>query len=81
MLNNLKTLSTVMILSAAFATPAFAAANNGRAHHLKNFRGAYNLVTAPSFSQGPKSLGNFGLDGRDPSRVGGRDPSLNPSGS
>jgi hypothetical protein len=80
MLNNLKTLSTVMLLSAALATPAFAATSYGRVHHLKNFRGAYNQVMTPA-SQGQINLDNFGLSGRDPSRVGGFDPSLNPSGS
>jgi hypothetical protein len=78
MLNNLKTLSTVMLLSAAVATPAFAHAT--KHSHATNFRGAYNQVMTPS-SQGAVNQENFGISGRDPSRVGGFDPSLNPSGS
>jgi hypothetical protein len=32
-------------------------------------------------SQAERNIQNFGFSGRDPSRVGGWDPSLNPSGS
>ena len=81
MLTNVKTLSTVMLLSAALATPAFAHATNHHAYGTKDLRGAYNQVTTPSASQGAIRLENFGLGGRDPSRVGGFDPTLNPSGS
>ena len=82
MLTNLKTLSTAMLLSAALAAPAFAhATNHGRAHGLTNFRGAYNQLSTPSFSQGLMNQDNFGFSGRDPSRPGGYDPSLRPSGS
>jgi len=80
MLTNIKTLSTVMLLSAAIATPAFAATSSGHMSHLKNFRNTYNQVMTPS-SQGQINFENFGLSGRDPSRVGGFDPSLNPPGS
>jgi hypothetical protein len=79
MLTNVKTLSDVMLLSAAPATPAFAHA--AKHSHATNFRGAYNQVMTPSSSQGAVNLENFGFSGRDPSRVGGWDPSLNPSGS
>lgn len=81
MLTNVKTLSTVMLLSAALATPAFAHTTSHRAHGLRDFRGAYNQVITPSASQGTIRLENFGSGGREPSRVGGFDPSLNPSGS
>jgi len=47
--------------------------------HRDNFRGAYNQVVMPS--QGERNIENFGFGGRDPSRVGGFDPSLKPSGS
>ena len=80
MLTNVKTLSTVMLLSAALATPAFAATSDGHIRHLRNFRSTYDQVMTPS-SQGQINLENFGITGRDPSRVGGWDPSLNPSGS
>jgi hypothetical protein len=79
MLTNVKTLSTVMLLSAALATPAFAHAT--KHSHATNVRGAYNQVMAPADSQGQANLENFGFSGRDPSRVGGWDPSLHPSGS
>lgn len=80
---SMKTLSAVIVLSAAIATPAFAQA----AHHkrvLKNFNGVYNQVGTPySIPQTQEQLNiqNFGFSGRDPSRAGGWDPSLNPSGS
>ena len=32
-------------------------------------------------TQAERNIQNFGFSGRDPSRVGGWDPSLNPSGS
>ena len=79
MLTNLKTLSTVTLLSVALATPALAHAT--KHSHATNFRGAYNQVMTPSSSQGAVDLENFGLRGRDPSRVGGWDPSFNPPGS
>ena len=79
MLTNVKTLSTVMLLSAALATPAFAHTTHHRSYSMKDFRGSYNQVITPSASQGAVNLESFG--GRDPSRVGGFDPSLNPSGS
>jgi hypothetical protein len=77
---NVKTLSTVMLLSAALATPSFAhATKHGRASALTNFRGSYNQVIAPSAPQ--VSLPSFGFDERDPSRVGGIDPSRHPAGN
>jgi len=82
MLTNVKTLSTVMLLSAALATPAFAhATKHSRANGLTNYRGSYNQVITPYSSQGAVNQENFGFSGRDLSRVGGWDPSLNPSGS
>ena len=77
----MKALSAVIILSAAVATPVFAQPM----HHARNFRGAYNQLTEPSYAiprtQAERNIENFGFSGRDPSRVGGEDPSLNPSGS
>ena len=76
-----KVLGAALILSAAVATPAFAQ-DHGRAH-VRHFRGAYNQMIGPSYYAGPSSraernLENFGFSGRDPSRVGGMDPNLNP---
>jgi hypothetical protein len=57
-----------------------------RAHDQRNFRGSFNQLNGPSYavpltSEEKQTIENFGFSGRDPSRVGGRDPSLNPSGS
>ena len=75
-----KTLTAMIILSTAIATPAFA---KGTYRH-DTFRGAYNQVTEPFAvpqSRAERNIENFGFSGRDASRVGGWDPSLNPSGS
>jgi hypothetical protein len=54
----------------------------GRAYDRQNFRGAYNQMNAPYYA--PRNsdeywnLENFGITGRDPSRVGGQSPWLNP---
>jgi hypothetical protein len=78
----MKALSALLILTAAVATPAFAK-EHGRAYD--RYRGAYDQLNGPSFaipqSQEGRNIENFGFSGRDPSRVGGEDPSLNPSGS
>jgi hypothetical protein len=76
-----KLLSAVLILSATVATPVFAQ-DHGRAH-VRHFRGAYNQMIGPSYyavpsSRAERNLENFGFSGRDPSRVGGMDPNLNP---
>jgi hypothetical protein len=81
-MTKLKTLSAAIILSAAVATPVIAQP----AHHARaNYRGAYNQITEPSYAvpstQAERNIENFGFSGRDPSRVGGEDPSLRPSGS
>jgi hypothetical protein len=60
-------------------------------HHIRrgydrwDFRQAHNQWNGP-FDATPQTgyhwrTNGFGFRGRDPSRVGGRDPSLNPSGS
>jgi hypothetical protein len=81
-MTNMKTLSAVIILATAIATPAFAKEHG---HAQDRYRGAYNQITEPSFAvpatQAGRNIENFGFGGRDSSRVGGWDPSLNPSGS
>jgi hypothetical protein len=81
-MTNVKTLSAVIILATAIATPAFAKQHG---HAYDRYRGTYNQMTEPSFAvpstQAGRNIENFGFSGRDPSRVGGWDPSLNPSGS
>ena len=91
-----KVLSTLALFSAVTASPAFAQGagmrepiHHRRAYDQRNFRGAYNQLNGPLYTApyaAPRTLdrpdiNRFGFDGRDPSRVGGEDPSLNPSGS
>ena len=81
-MTNVKTLSAMIILAAAVATPAFAK-EHGRAHD--RYRGAYNQLSEPSYAipetQASRNIENFGFSGKDPSEPGGWDPSLNSSGS
>jgi hypothetical protein len=78
-MTKIKTLTAMIILSTAVATPVFA---KGMNYHSQSFRGAYNQVTAPSLTtEEGRNLEDFGFSGRDSSRVGGEDPSLRPSGS
>jgi hypothetical protein len=78
-MKKIKTLTALIILSTAVATPVFA---KGMNYHSQSFRKAYNQVTVPSLStQEERNIENFGFSGKDPSRVGGEDPSLRPSGS
>ena len=79
-MTKIKTLTAMMILASAVATPVFA---KGNLSHNETFRRAYNQVTEPSFAapRAERNIENFGFSGRDASRVGGWDPSLNPSGS
>jgi hypothetical protein len=83
-MTKMKALSAVVILSAAVATPVFAQpTHHGRSYD--QFRGSYNQLNGPSYAapdaQARRNIEDFGFSGRDPSRVGGEDPSLNPSGS
>jgi hypothetical protein len=82
-MTSLKTLSAVVILSAAVATPAFAHSTHHVRHHYRDFRGSYNQLIGPSYygvpsSQGERNIEDFGFSGRDRSRPGGWDPNLNP---
>jgi hypothetical protein len=81
-MTSVRTLSAVIILAAAVATPVFAK-EHGRAYD--RYRGAYNQLSEPSYAipatQAGRNIENFGFSGRDPSRAGGWDPSLSPSGS
>jgi hypothetical protein len=51
------------------------------AQDSRAFRDVYDGPYAIPQSQGERNIENFGFSGRDPSRVGGWDPNLNPSGS
>jgi len=82
---SIKALSAAIVLSAAIATPTFAqATHHGRVHDLRSFHRMYNQLGTPhsiSQTQEEFNMQNSGFRGKDPSRVGGWDPSLNPSGS
>lgn len=86
--------SALLILTAIATAPALAqdAGLHGPGHSMKHhhhlrahgqhFRGAYNQSYRqtdpdPVFQRNKE---NFGFSGRDPSRIGGADPSLNPLG-
>jgi hypothetical protein len=75
----MKTLTAVAILATTVATPVFA---KGKTYHNEMFSGAYNQMSEPSFAvpstRAERNIENFGFSGRDPSRVGGWDPNLNP---
>jgi hypothetical protein len=79
----MKTLSAVLILFAAATTPVFAqdasvVAPHPARSHDRNYRGTYNQVNGPSFAT-PVTRDSLGVrEVRDPSRVGGEDPSFNP---
>ncbi len=66
----------------SYAGPARYHGGQGR---LQRFYRSYNQVgpgvVAPPASEAYRNLENFGFSGRDPSRVGGYSPSLNPPGS
>jgi hypothetical protein len=51
-------------------------------HDRSDYRRSYNQVTEPFYAapqtREGRNMENFGFSGRDPSRVGGEDPSLNP---
>jgi hypothetical protein len=57
--------------------------SNYRVPDDQNYRRAYNqwnetFDTQPLTNEERRNLENFGFSGRDPSRVGGEDPNLNP---
>jgi len=81
----IKTLSAVAIVTAALASPVFAqdeAAPHKPTHALRHYRSTYNQVQSPAFVAPRESIGTY-LDNEsfDRSRIGGRDPDFNPSGS
>jgi hypothetical protein len=85
-----KILGAIAIISTAIATPVFAQEAIGPAHGLESRsvthdRGAYNqpdtsLYSRPLSNEERRNLEDFGMSGRDPSRVGGEDPYLHPGG-
>jgi hypothetical protein len=82
-MTNIKTLSAVIILSAAVAAPVFA--RDGRLDHLgthwrhHHFRDSFNQRNE-RFGPNPQVQRNTeDFRGRDPSRIGGEDPDMHPS--
>ena len=67
------------LVAASSVQMATAAEHHAHKAYRGNFRGAYNQLNG--FSQDHRNIQNFGFSGRDPSRVGGEDPSLNPPGN
>jgi hypothetical protein len=82
-MTNLKTISAVVLLSTAIASPVFAqgARESSRMEHQTYYR-SYGQSTAPYAAPLTNdeywNLQNFGTTGRNPSRVGGEVPWLNP---
>jgi hypothetical protein len=88
----LKTVSAVAVLSAAIAAPAFgqdvyqsyrgAPYGYGYARDSQPYYRNYDVPPgsyAPRNNEEYRNQENFGFSGRDPSRVGGVSPNLNPS--
>jgi hypothetical protein len=80
-----KTISAVVILTAALASPVLAQDANVEGaspqkpiHALRHYRGTYNQVQGPMFVA-PRAYGGWnGERDFDRSRIGDHDPDLNP---
>jgi hypothetical protein len=74
--------TTLTILGALLISGLAVQIASASEHHSK-FRRAYNQWNGPVVVAPPARLDTNGLGfgGRDPSRVGGEDPSFSPSGS
>jgi hypothetical protein len=82
-----KTVLTILgaLLITGSAVQVATAANYhvyNRGHDRSDYRRSYNQVNEPFYAvpqtREGRNMENFGFSGRDPSRVGGEDPSLNP---
>jgi len=82
----IKTITVAAVLSASIAAPAFAQRVDPYHGGGMLYRGAQQYDVPPG-SYAPRNNDewrnqqNFGFSGRDPSRLGGESPNLNPSGS
>jgi hypothetical protein len=76
-----KTLSAIFILSTAIATPVFAQdASVPRPRHARVYdQSNHTFYAQPLTNEERRNIEDFGFSGRDPSRVGGEDPSLHPA--
>jgi len=81
----LTTLGALLITVSAIPMATASERHARRAYDQWDYRGSYNQLSAPSYAipetRAGQNIENFGFSGRDPSRVGGEDPSLRPSGS
>jgi hypothetical protein len=89
-MNKMKMISAAVLLSATVASPVFAqdgdtygpSATPYAARHPQTFYRSYSQVNPdflpPRNNDEYRNLQNFGFTGRNPSRVGGESPSLNP---
>lgn len=81
----LTVLGTLLIAVSGIQVATASERHARRSYDELNFRGSYNQLSGPSYAipqtRAGRNIENFGFSGRDPSRVGGWDPSLNPSGS
>ena len=92
-MNTMKAIGAAAILSAAFAAPAFAQETYapyaggpyGPGSRPPTYYRSYGQVPGdylpPRNTDEYWNLENHGFTGRDPSRVGGESPSVNPTGS
>ena len=92
-MTKMETLSAVIILSAAIATPVFAqdagvlrpGSRSGSkpqpvTNHRSNFRTGHNQLNGTPRTQDGPNRESLGFGGSDPTRVGGEDPTLRPAG-
>jgi hypothetical protein len=87
----IKTITAAVVLAASIAAPAFAQRvdpyDGGGAPYRGGIQQSYQSYDVPPGSYAPRNddewrnQQNFGFSGRDPSRVGGESPNLNPPGS
>ena len=82
--------TVVTILGASLITLSAISMATASEHHARRaydqwgYRGSYNQLSGPYAipeTRAGRNIENFDFSGRDPSRVGGWDPNLNPSGS
>ena len=75
-MTNVKTLSVVIVLSAAVVTPVFA---KGHGHAFDRYRGAYNQLSAPA--DAGRNIENFGFRSTTGGGAWLHPGDLHPSGS
>ena len=77
--NVITILGALLITVSAVQIAAASERHTLRAHDQFDFRNSFNQSNeAPYEARERRNIENFGFSGRDPSRVGGWDPSLNP---